>query len=548
MNVALAPRLVTRHSALLVTLVALAAALAADPRGNFPLNDDWAYAHSVQWLLAEHRIRLSDWIAANVLPQTLAGGLVASVAGFSFTALRHLTQLVSIAVALLALQWFRVAGFAPRDALFATLTVVATPCWLPLADSFMSDLYGMAFALAAAALLFRALREPRLMLIALGSIVAAAGVLQRQVVLVVPVAFLVAWLVATRGGPRRTRAIGALPALVAAAAEALYYAYLVHGPGVPEAQRFAQGRVLPAIGKTIADAQYRAWVASNVATIALYLGLFAAPFAWWRGWPARNRDRVVVVVIAGAILAAMAFAGFWPPWRKDQVIDAAGIGPFVLYDAQPRGIFPIDRSIGLLWYAAGASAAFGLAVILRAGALTVRALATSAAADRGELLFVFMLVAAYVGPFILTDYFDRYLLFVLPFVLVIVARATDGPPARVARAIAVLVLGTTLVLATMATHDYFAWNRARWDAIRVADAMGATPATLDGGFEYNGYYRHEILPRVRKEGKSWWWVADDRFVVAFGPVAGYVTRAVIPVRRWLPRTPAAVRVLERERP
>lgn len=32
------------------------------PAGNFPTNDDWAYAHSVQWLLTEHRIRLSDWI------------------------------------------------------------------------------------------------------------------------------------------------------------------------------------------------------------------------------------------------------------------------------------------------------------------------------------------------------------------------------------------------------------------------------------------------------------------------------------------------------
>ena len=115
--------------------------------GEFPLNDDWAFAHSVQWLLAEHRIRVSDWAAMNLLPQTLAGAVVAQIAGFSFSALRHLTQAVSAAVALLALRWFLAAGLARRDALFATLTVVATPCWLPLADSFMTDLYAMAFAL-----------------------------------------------------------------------------------------------------------------------------------------------------------------------------------------------------------------------------------------------------------------------------------------------------------------------------------------------------------------------------------------------------------------
>ncbi|HEX6136500.1 MAG TPA: hypothetical protein VF059_02505 [Casimicrobiaceae bacterium] len=539
-------RLLERYPGLVAAAVALALAAAADPRGEFPLNDDWAFAHSVQWLLAEHRIRVSDWAAMNLLPQTLAGAVVAQIAGFSFSTLRHLTQAVSAAVALLALRWFLTAGLARRDALFATLTVVATPCWLPLADSFMTDLYAMAFALPAATLLYRALRDARPALVAGGAALAAIGVLQRQVVIVVPVAFLVASVAAQWRRPQaRALAAGVLPALVAIAAEALYYAYLAHGPGVPQAQRFAQGRVLPAFVKIIADGRYREWVAANLVTIGLYLGLFAAPFAWWRTWPPGRPGRVAMLGLAAAVAATMALTGSWPPWRGDQVIDAAGIGPFVLYDAQPRGLFPLDRGPGVLWYVAGASAAFGVAAICRAGLLALRRIAKDRATDGAEVLFLCVLIAAYVGPFVITDYFDRYLLFVLPFVLALMARVETGTPTRLARGVAVLSVVAALALGTMATHDYFAWNRARWDAIRLAGALGATPATLDGGFEYNGYYRHEIRPRVERLGKSWWWVDDDRFIVTFGPVPGYVERAAFPVRRWLSRTPSVVRLLER---
>ena len=57
-----------------VALFALVAANCAvsilvSPQGNFPVNDDWAYARSVQWFLIEGRVRIPDWAAMNLLPQ-----------------------------------------------------------------------------------------------------------------------------------------------------------------------------------------------------------------------------------------------------------------------------------------------------------------------------------------------------------------------------------------------------------------------------------------------------------------------------------------------
>ena len=47
------------------------------------------------------------------------------------------------------------------------------------------------------------------------------------------------------------------------------------------------------------------------------------------------------------------------------------------------------------------------------------------------------------------------------------------------------------------------------------------------------------------DGHSWWWVLDDRFVVAMGPMPGYREVRSVPVDNWLGGAQRIV-VLERE--
>jgi len=156
-----------------------------------------------------------------------------------------------------------------------------------------------------------------------------------------------------------------------------------------------------------------------------------------------------------------------------------------------------------------------------------------------------VVVVAYVGPFLVTDYFDRYLLYVLPFLFVLWARWSLPATARWQQALAVAWIVGAIVLSAVATRDYFSWNRARWDAIRLAERLGASPESIDGGYEYNAERRFEKRTEV-PDGKSWWWVADDRYVVAFSEVPGYDVVETWKVRRWLPRSPPEVKLLRRK--
>lgn len=516
--------------------------------GDFPVNDDWAYAQSVLWLLGEHRVRLSDWIAMNLLPQTLAGGLVTAVFGFSFETLRHLTQAVALLTSVAAFYWFRATRLSPSQAMVASLALIAMPCWPVLANSYMTDLYALLFALPAGTLFLRALERPLARTLLVATLVASIGVLERQVVIVVPFAFMVAWLWANRSCSLRTLMVGIAPFVAVLAANISYQTYLVLGPGVPAAQQFAHGRVLPLLLKVIRDeGGMRAWLVSNLESIAGYLGLFLVGWAaWWGIRGASRRARVTVLCTAVALSAAVLALGWLPPYQQNNVIDAAGIGPFTLHNMMHPNP-TLDRSPGIIWQIAGVAAAFGVAALLALMLATTAHLVRAGRDAASDRVFMAVIIAAYLSPFIVTGYFDRYLLFVLPFLFALWARTWPTPePARLRQGIALIWIFAVLATSAVATSDYFSWNRARWDAIRTAEHLGATPETLDGGFEYNGFRRFEELPRIEVPGKSFWWVKDDYYVVTFSPLPGYDEIETLKVKRWLSRSPAEVRLLRRK--
>jgi hypothetical protein len=252
------------------------------------------------------------------------------------------------------------------------------------------------------------------------------------------------------------------------------------------------------------------------------------------------------VFVLAAIVFAVELAAALPPFRSNQVMDAAGIGPFMLYDSV-RGTAPLDRGAGWLWPVVGAAAALGVAML----GVAVLACATQVVRARRNAdplaIFLLALLAGYLGPFIVTDYFDRYLLFILPFAMVLATRAwRRQTPGLGRQRVAVLWLAAAILLSAAATRDYFSWNRARWDAIREAGKLGGDADSIDGGFEHGGLTRYERRAKDVPEGKSWYWVKDDRYVVAFSRVEGYDEVASWKVPHWLPRSPAEIKLLRRK--
>ncbi|HEX7273855.1 MAG TPA: hypothetical protein VF420_17050 [Casimicrobiaceae bacterium] len=549
-----------RQATALLLALQIALFLVIEPRGEFPLKDDWAYTQSVLWLLSEHRVRLSDWIGMNLLPQTLLGGATVDLFGFSFTALRHVTQAVALAGSVAMLWMYRAAGLTPAQALLAAVAVVTTPWWLDLANSYMTDVYAIALAMPLAALCLRQLASERPMswptLTAI-SLLGVLGVLQRQVVLVLPVAFGCAWTLRRLMNDKRSQqpwrdwVFAWAPLAACVLALALYKLYLATGPGVPAGQQQIEGRLLPMLGSLLAgDPFYWLWSSKLVCWLAGFIGLGVAAYGiilLGRGGGSAAQ-RFIVLIVALALIAGM-LAGLWvPPYRSGQVIAATGIGPYTLFDVLGRfhRDVPTPAPEGF-WRACAIVAAVGAGAFVAAVAGAVRQSWRERGADAPRV-FLLVTVLLYLLPFAITDFIDRYLLFVLPFMLLLLRDAFGTPQRRVYRSV-VAIGGVLMVvfglLSTAASHDYFAWNRARWDAIAEAARRGATPENLDGGFEYNAFYRAGKAAQITSSDKSWWWVNDDRYCVTFDPRPGYSVLRSWEVRAWLPTTPRRILLLER---
>lgn len=540
-----------KRAVAIIVLLQLCAFYVIRPGGNFPINDDWAFAHSAIWFSEEGRIRLSDWTAPNIVPQTVLGGTLTALFGFSFELLRHLTQLISLLTGLVIFYFFRSGRLDPQQSLVASLVVVAMPSWWVLANSYMTDMYGLLFGMAAAALFLRAFSTGSAKGIAAATVVVCIGVLQRQVLLVIPFAFGLGWLWRERRFSVPALLIATGPLLAALATEVFFYLYLASGQGIPEAQDFVNKRFIPMLLATLrGDAGLRTYVWDNFLTMMSYLGWFtAAWFAWWGLDPNSRPKRLLIVIAVAAVAALMQVTQWLPPYLANNTIDRAGIGPFTVYDGLPRELANLDRSPGVVWRIAGLVAAFGVVALAQLVISLLRRLPGTATSRDGRRVFLAVCIIGSVGPFIITGYFDRYLLLVIPFIILLWAQTHEQRIAaatrRVSRLAALAWVTWITSASVVATHDYFAWNRARWAAIELAVGLGATPDTLDGGFEYNGFHRFETLPRKRYPGKSFWWVKGDEFAVTFSEVPGYSLVREFTVDRIGSRTPPVVRLNRR---
>jgi len=59
-----------------------------NPFGEYPINDDWAYARNVYDLVVNGKFIVDPWPAMNLVSQTIYGSIFAGLFGFSFTVRR----------------------------------------------------------------------------------------------------------------------------------------------------------------------------------------------------------------------------------------------------------------------------------------------------------------------------------------------------------------------------------------------------------------------------------------------------------------------------
>lgn len=99
-------------------------------------------------------------------------------------------------------------------------------------------------------------------------------------------------------------------------------------------------------------------------------------------------------------------------------------------------------------------------------------------------------------------------------------------------------------VAILEVKDYFRWQEVRWTALNELTKQGISVEQIDGGFEYNAWYKSEGARS--KEGKSWWWVNDDEYVLSKQRLKNYEVQKIYPFIRLIPYTTDSIYILHKK--
>ncbi len=525
--------------------------------GDFPLNDDWAYAEGVRHLLLGEGLVMPTVCAAGIAHVCL-GVLTTKLLGYSCISLRIYSFFITV-VGAIALFFSASTLRIPRaQALFLTLLYAANPILINIGFSFMSDSTGLALNLIFLACLYRGLEKKSLEMMLLAFLVLSLSVTVRQSALIFLV--LVLFCLSDRFEETRKKILVFVIALVCpliagwACDQWLITRQLgesfsntdydlvrkAHSDAVCQFVLSAPTTILPTI--------------NAVGHVFCYLVLFLLPCS-----PAlialavRRKGELVVPlkVILGivllVILSAFTTINFYHqtmPFSENilriTTVGAQGILGIIRQPLQAR-----ERMILTIF-------SFAMIVPLAVALVSLlRVLMRRALEWRVVVLLVSVIVCiVFLSLETIVRCTDRYYLIALGPVLLAIGFIAKRAKQNLVSPISISLLVALAFYSVGANQEYLSSNRARWKAIEWLEARGVEAASFDGGYEYNvlrdiTVYNSKSRGEAPRDSWRWWPVRGESYLISYSPVPGYREIHLEKYYSLLDRKVRNVQVLER---
>nr|ADN14491.1 conserved hypothetical protein [Gloeothece verrucosa PCC 7822] len=534
--------------------------LLVNPWGNFPLNDDWAYAKTVQSVLEKGDFELSGWTATNLFSQVWWGALFCLPFGFSFTALRCSTLIIGLIGILATYGLLREANTSRKLAFLGTLLIVVNPIYFALSNTFMSDVPFFGFAASSLYLLIRGWRRDSTFELVMGLLLAIVALLTRQVGLAIFLAFGLAYL--SKNGINFQNLLKAFSVIfLGLSTQIIYQKWLeltfktpkLYGNQINMLLRGLQNDWGLILGNFFEKTLYS----------LIYLGLFIFPFiiiyflAEFSNFSPKNKKTILFIISGFCIYLMTSFLGKGVQMPLvTNILDPFGIGPLTLRDTfLGFNQLPRPLSLKIFWLVLTAIGLVGAALLIYYFFLTLKKMLGHAHKFKFKEnwlgVLIFSTIIIYAPPILLLQegFFDRYLIILMPLFLMLVAnyqkhfRIPKLSSRTIAFFLTFLFISGGLTVAS--THDYISWNRVRWQALDyLTQELKISPNNIDGGFEFNGWYLYND-EYILTPSKSWWWVDKDNYIISFGLLTGYKEIKQYSLSKWLPIGPKNLLILQK---
>ena len=470
----------------LVLLVALAAVLCANPFGNFGFDDDFSYSNIALNWAHTGAMHYNGWNVNGYLLQAPLGGLLIRAAGFSFDLLRWLTMGFYLLWAGLLYYFFLEFKISRVFSAFAVLAVVLCPLTLPLAGSFMSDVYGFCalFGSLLAGLIYLRHKESLLRStgwLSLSTVIGMVGGANRYTVWIAPLAVILTALV-YHWRRRRFQAVAIAHGLVLVAC---MWA-VVHWLKVQPNFQYYSAHLRVFFTGTAMRSGIRCILTCLLFAVPLFCAAGGSVAQAARKWKmvaaALGLTAVAVFVIGWVNLHGQVFGP--APWLGNFVTPYGILGQGEDLLGQKPVILPDHFRIFLSALALFPPILFVMATMKHSAYERLQSLAADETARARLILLVAVIAMVLALAVQRLPVFDRYMVPILPCLFVIMAAVRPVPPRPAAAGWLALFLFSTIAIGL--THDYSAARRASVRLLQQLEASGIDRYDVSAGLELNG--------------------------------------------------------------
>lgn len=503
------------------------------------------------WLAVKNLLEKGDFqlfdSGANLFYQVFWQALFCLPFGFSFDPLRFSTLTLGLVGVVAIYGLLREVNANQKISLIGALLVAINPVYFELANTFTTDVPFFAFATLSIYFLIRGLRYNSNIGVIIGTLLTYIAVLIRQVGLAIPLRFLVAYIV-KKGLSLRSFIIGCIPGLLGFTIQIIYQKCLELTSRLPPTHNLQATYISKELSKGVGHVIL--FFINNALVALIYLGLFIAPFLIVLV-PSKLKElssqQKSLTLMASSFFSVVAL-GVLASERKrmplsENILIDFGLGPATLRDTFILKLPHLPTAPKIVWWvitAIGIVAAALLFLYLFFAILQIfnKELNGEFIYKRWIAALSVSTVFIYFFPQGIAGCFERYLIPLLPFLMMIVVVSTKNISSwkigYKSMSIAIIMMLLCAGFSIGATHDYLSWNRVRWQALNnLVQEAHISPDSIDGGYEFNGWYLFDSKYKERPT-KSWWWVDNDDYMISFGPITGYQEVKRYSFRGWLP--------------
>jgi tetratricopeptide (TPR) repeat protein len=530
------PTLVDLSAIIILWIISL---IVINPIGNFPLNDDWAWGTTVRHLTEDGQYIPTDWGAMSLISQVIWGAIFCLPFGFSFTALRISTLVISLIGVIGIYLIFRNLKLSRHSGIIAALLLGFNPIYYALSNTFMTDVPFTSMMIIALLFFIRYLKNNFDIDLLLGSILAGIATLDRQSGIIIPIAFMLTGFFNFKLNFRWF--IRFFFPLILSAGVLFYFNHWLKINGrMPSEYNNKIIEILKAIPS-------KQLVLNNLLDIILYLGWFSFPLLLFSvrelnlKWIKKNYMIASIYIVSFLVIVFIIHAympdvyylittRITPQFSHySNIIVPQGIGPLNLQHPYIRHIPNVPELPNIFWNIITLISIVGGILLIVTFSKTVYKLITKSKHENIKeekfiVIFILLLIIIYVLPLLnLEKSYDRYILPILPLVFIITTinnKLYITANKRFLNLISKIFIFLFILFSVPVTRDYLEWNRTRWKAIDfMLNDQKISPHEIDGGFEFNGLYLYSKDYSL----KTWKsrWVDKDKYIVALGEIPGY---------------------------